>query len=345
MMPPDFEHVACDLCGQDRPQVLFSGKDNFLPSAERFRLVKCTNCNLMYLDPRPTRAAIGRYYPESYLAYQEFESRSVGVFNRNLAPWSVFKNRVKKSILRDYFRYRFPGEKLPSLKERLVALFFLPQFLRRFYRVMPFIPGGRLLDIGCGNAANLVLLKELGWQVRGVEINQGCCAFAKEKFGIDVVCADPLDASFDGKSFDCITMWHFLEHHHLPSKVLERCREWLTDQGLMVIGLPNCASLEARTLKAYSALFDFPRHLYDFTPRTLKKLVEAKGFCLQRIVYSTSMPSFDWSLNTYAAATGKKWRIKSSWRMNPLVIAADYLLSFLHLSSSMILYCRKRTKK
>ncbi|MDD5347402.1 MAG: class I SAM-dependent methyltransferase [Candidatus Omnitrophica bacterium] len=339
---PDFEHVACDLCGKDEPQRLFSGKDNFVPGPERFELVRCANCGLMYLDPRPAPGVIGRYYPGNYLAYQEFEVQAVGVFNRNPGRWSVFKNRVKRSILRDYFHYRFPAEKHPSPVERMAALCFLPQFNRRFYRVIPFSGDGRLLDIGCGNAANLVLLKELGWQVRGIEINRHCCAFAKEKFDIEVDCADPVDATFGARSFDCITMWHFLEHHHRPSKVLERCREWLTDEGLLVIGLPNCASLEARTLKAHSALFDFPRHLYDFTPRTLKKLVEAKGFSLERMIYSTSMPSFDWSLNTYAAATGKKWRVDSSLRMNPLVIAADYLLSFAHLSSSMILYCRKR---
>jgi SAM-dependent methyltransferase len=63
------ERVACNLCGSDDAKLLFKQRD------ERFRVddiewsvVQCRRCGLGYLNPRPTPAQIGAYYPHSYYA-------------------------------------------------------------------------------------------------------------------------------------------------------------------------------------------------------------------------------------------------------------------------------------
>ena len=55
-------------------------------------------------------------------------------------------------------------------------------FLSRFtsLNLLPFHKDGRILDVGCNNGLYLHLLKNLGWQVWGVEIDRNACKLAKE---------------------------------------------------------------------------------------------------------------------------------------------------------------------
>ena len=70
------EHVACNLCGSDDSRRLYSLRDYRLRVDDRlWNLVQCRHCSLGYLDPRPTVAEIGMYYPESYFGHRGGMSR------------------------------------------------------------------------------------------------------------------------------------------------------------------------------------------------------------------------------------------------------------------------------
>ena len=60
------EHVVCALCGQDGAPPILQGRDIRRGVPGEFRVVRCKNCGLAYIDPRPTRETIGRYYPPDY---------------------------------------------------------------------------------------------------------------------------------------------------------------------------------------------------------------------------------------------------------------------------------------
>jgi ribosomal protein S27E len=78
------ETVACDLCGSKNYNVIFTARNTEF--GEPFNLVKCQVCGLAYLNPRPTKAQIGRYYPEeNYYAYQDLDSQS----------WNNLRQRIK----------------------------------------------------------------------------------------------------------------------------------------------------------------------------------------------------------------------------------------------------------
>lgn len=62
------EYIRCDLCGADSPTPLFERTDRF--SDEKFRYVRCSECGLIYLRPRPSVSDLPLYYPERYEAYQ-----------------------------------------------------------------------------------------------------------------------------------------------------------------------------------------------------------------------------------------------------------------------------------
>jgi len=66
------EAVRCNYCGADNFDILLAdGRDRRHGLPGVFRLVKCRACGLVYLNPRPTAAALGAYYPEDYAPYAQ----------------------------------------------------------------------------------------------------------------------------------------------------------------------------------------------------------------------------------------------------------------------------------
>ena len=55
------ETIVCDLCGQAESDPNRQLTDRF--TGDAFTLVRCQTCQLIYLNPRPTEAEMGRYYP------------------------------------------------------------------------------------------------------------------------------------------------------------------------------------------------------------------------------------------------------------------------------------------
>ena len=134
--------------------------------------------------------------------------------------------------------------------------------------------GMRLLDIGCGTGYFPAFMSQKGYDVTGVEADPRARAFAGKEFGIRVYSPeDFINHKIEGK-FDVITLWHVLEHLDDFDLYIERMLEQLTPGGLLVIALPNCSALDARFYKEFWAGYDVPRHLWHFTPSTLKILAE-----------------------------------------------------------------------
>jgi len=61
------EYISCNLCGSTRSKLLFQLKDNFLGISDvKYNVVKCRDCKLVYLNPRPTAEEIHSFYTEDY---------------------------------------------------------------------------------------------------------------------------------------------------------------------------------------------------------------------------------------------------------------------------------------
>ncbi|MGM4961890.1 class I SAM-dependent methyltransferase [Tardiphaga sp. 1201_B9_N1_1] len=86
MLAPGLETVACNLCGSKATKHLFSTKDyRFLVDDRDFNVVKCTNCGLVYVNPRPDENDIHRYYNNDFYNAEETpEAAFLGVKDRIL---------------------------------------------------------------------------------------------------------------------------------------------------------------------------------------------------------------------------------------------------------------------
>jgi len=66
-----WETISCDLCGASDSERLLDGIDWEFGLNALLRLVRCSKCGLVYLNPRPTLSSIPLIYPPSYGYYKE----------------------------------------------------------------------------------------------------------------------------------------------------------------------------------------------------------------------------------------------------------------------------------
>lgn len=135
------EIIDCAVCGVDDSEPLFEGRDRLLGGAEVFHLVRCQRCGLIYINPRPTLAEIGRYYPAEYEPFAREDQ---------LTSWY------------DRLTYRVAIARMCRIATRGQE-------------------PGRLLDIGCGSGDFGLGMQQRGWRVQGLDISAEAVALARQK--------------------------------------------------------------------------------------------------------------------------------------------------------------------
>ena len=234
------EHVRCNLCGADNAEfVLYAKNRSKNVGEDLFKLVKCSECGLTYLDPRPDKEEIKKYY--------------IGYHSRSD---SKFANIEQTEIWGIPWREAMRRKAVPILKYKKT---------------------GKILDIGCGDGSLLKYLKESGWQTYGVEFQETASLYARDVLGIDVFSGRLEDAKYSEESFDVITLIHVFEHLPDPSETLKKARSLLKKDGILLIEVPNFNSFEARIFRGKWVGLAAPLHLYQFTPRTLSIMLKRCG--------------------------------------------------------------------
>lgn len=172
--------------------------------------------------------------------------------------------------------YGKKGSRFPGPMESLIR-FFRQRRVDEMTR--PFGSPGAALDIGCGRALTLALLKQRGWRCEGTEFSEELASAARENYGIPVHVQPTLAAcGFDAASFDLISMYHVLEHAQNPFNTLIEIRRILKPGGFFHVEVPNLASAQAKLGKGKWFHLDTPRHLWHFDTPTLTALLKEAGF-------------------------------------------------------------------
>jgi 2-polyprenyl-3-methyl-5-hydroxy-6-metoxy-1,4-benzoquinol methylase len=138
-------------------------------------------------------------------------------------------------------------------------------------------PIGKVLDIGTGTGHFVRQANLRGWDSTAVEINVESVE-ALRKDGIQVI-VKPLEISeLESGSFNLVTLWEVLEHLAEPKNVLSEARRLLTDDGIILILVPNSASLVTRLLHEKSNTFGGHSHLNHFNPQSLTTILKDLHF-------------------------------------------------------------------
>jgi SAM-dependent methyltransferase len=75
--------INCPLCDSNSSEILFDGKDREHPIPGTFPVVQCRDCDLVYLNPRPSEDSLQECYPDDYDSYV-FGVGSVGKLQKYL---------------------------------------------------------------------------------------------------------------------------------------------------------------------------------------------------------------------------------------------------------------------
>jgi SAM-dependent methyltransferase len=232
--------TICPVCKSETLRHFLNVRDHSI-SKEEFELLECEKCALLVTQNHPDAASIGPYYEsDDYISHT---NTTKGLVNQ-------LYHSVRSYML--------------SQKQKLVE--------RQQAH-------GRLLDIGTGTGYFLAHMQNAGWQVTGLEPDGGARKVAREQFGLEVEHINKL-YELEPKSYDVITMWHVLEHVHALNDDLAQINSLICDGGWLIIAVPNPTSSDARHYGEFWAAYDVPRHLWHFSPKSMKLLLKNHGFDL-----------------------------------------------------------------
>jgi SAM-dependent methyltransferase len=238
-------HNACPLCLSDKIGPALTCTDHFV-SGKDFRIFRCSSCDFSFTQDYPEEHEIGGYYEsEDYISHSD---TSKGFTNKLY--------RIARGIM------------LRRKKDLVVNV--------------TGIRAGRLLDIGSGTGYFASTMKSAGWQVKGIEINQKAREFSASHFGIDTAGPESV-ATLETAGFDCITLWHVLEHFHDPFTYISEIYRLLKPGAFCIIALPNSGSYDSAYYNKFWAAWDVPRHLWHFNPDTFGSFSRNAGFKSEKI--------------------------------------------------------------
>lgn len=317
----DLESVnSCDICGSQDQSFYLEVPDRLSPSGEKYTLVKCDRCGLIYLSERPGKEDLERYYDQEY--YSDFQSSGATSTLRKLY------SQAENNVLANIYGYPLQNSSKRIINRWLAHLQYLIFFLLgRDTNFIPYQGGGRLLDVGCGTGERISRFRSLGWQVTGVETSKHGCAIASGVHKLDVWQGDLFSADFKSEYFDVVTFNQTLEHMESPSRVLSEAHRILKDNGILTIRVPNQRSIEVQIFGSLWFPWEAPRHLYHFNKRSIRLLLEKNGFVIEKLRCDFIVRNFMLDLDYWAAKSGRKttlYRKIARMMAAPLVYLAGY---------------------
>ena len=246
----------CPGCGAAESRLLWTLGDRlFRTTTRRFDLHRCPSCSLEFLNPAPRPEELPAFYPEGYWVGPSDRQGDRGLRGR-------LTEAYRRVVLFDHVRFVRAVVERQRREGRFVGL----------------------LDVGCGDGS---FLEGLGARPgAGMDWSQNAArAVLARNFPALRGHVEALPVR-DG-AFSVITMFHVLEHLARAEPCLEAVRRALAPGGSLVIQVPNSACWQRRLLGGRWAGYDPPRHLVNYSTKTLAETLERSGFeVLRRTQFS-----------------------------------------------------------
>jgi len=235
-----FVDVACPACAGDDCEFAF----------EKFGVdfVRCSACDTMYVNPRPTPEMLDHYYSTS--RYYKFWNDFVFPASEETRREKIFRPRVKRIV--EICRRLGVGKK-------------------------------NFLDVGAGFGTFCEELQhqEIFENVLALEPTPSLAETCRLR-GIETI-QEPIERMTpDHCQVDVIASFEVIEHLFSPAQFISQCFSLLYPGGLLILTCPNAKGFDIRLLNEVSDSVE-PEHLNYFHPQSLSNLVEKTGFLVEEV--------------------------------------------------------------
>jgi 2-polyprenyl-3-methyl-5-hydroxy-6-metoxy-1,4-benzoquinol methylase len=238
-------YSQCPVCKSSSIKPFLSAKDNTVSKAI-FAVWQCDQCSVRFTQDIPGQEAIGSYYAsDNYVSHSDTQE---GFINK-------LYHLIRKRTL--------------AGKLKLVSTETGKQ-------------SGKILDVGCGTGAFLHTMQQAGWSCTGLEPDEAARSKASSLYNIEAQPSAQI-YTLQSQTYEAITLWHVLEHVHELHEYVEQLKKLLAENGRLFIAVPNYTSHDAAVYKENWAAYDVPRHLYHFSPASIKILMNAHGLEVKKM--------------------------------------------------------------
>ncbi|MFN3190366.1 MAG: methyltransferase domain-containing protein [Aureliella sp.] len=299
--------IPCPLCGSAMSRVVAKAMDHTYGVPGQFSVVRCADCGHLYLNPRPSDGSLLDCYPDDYAPYSNNTSEVVSrsSLNRDDHKGSHGEPSVEEKshggIQQGGIRGRVGNWLRWLWDEQAIVIPEPPQ------------PGqSKMLELGCAHGGFLENAREQGWRVEGVEPNPLAVAAARER-GLVVTEGFLDDFAGTPESLDWVALWMVLEHVPNPTEVTAKIARLLKPGGVVTLSIPNASTWERLLFGRHWLGYDVPRHLQDFTPTSIRHLLESHGFRHVRIQHQSNTRYWYGSIACWGRTTFPKANWPERW--------------------------------
>jgi SAM-dependent methyltransferase len=278
--------AKCCVCDTHDADLIGSGLDyEYETSSEVFHAYQCSDCETVYLNPRPDVSEFARIYPDNYHTL-EFSEANYSIVHK-------VRSRLEARRLLNYCT-GIPAD-------------------------------ARILDVGCGDGFHLRLLREFGkpgWSLEGIDFDSRAVDIAVDS-GLNVRQGSIEEVDLPPDRYDLIYTLQTLEHVASPDQFLLDIRRILKPGGRLVIVTDNTDSLDFALFKKGSwGGYHFPRHWYLFNRRSLHRLADKTGFEVPKITTIVSPVNWVYSLhNLLSSINAPSWVVARFTLKSPVSLA------------------------
>ena len=262
------DKYKCLVCNGVCRVVLTGLSDDRFGAPGIFDIIRCKQCHLDQLYPRPSEDEL-------------------------------------KSLYEKYYNWGgIAGTTYTNLRQR----FFKSVFYRLWIKCDGdvFFHGrrgnGRLLDVGCNEGRGLFFYSKNGFKAEGIELNERA---AKEAQALGFVVHNvPLHKFRSKKRYDVVVLSNVLEHSLNALSMLTTIRRMLKKSGQLWLSCPNADSLWRNVFGRHWLHWHVPFHIVHFSPVTITSLLSQAGFRVRSIKTCTPSLWLSQSLLTLMSRPG-----------------------------------------
>ncbi|MCL5282300.1 MAG: class I SAM-dependent methyltransferase [Planctomycetes bacterium] len=267
---PEYE-MKCRICGNADGNRAYEFLEAMFECKTHFAYFQCSVCECLQILHIPDD--LSQYYgPRYYTALKD----------PGVAP--TFTNPVAKRIRRMRDAYCLSGE--PWMGRILFAM--SPRSDIWCVGRIPLTRASRILDVGCGRASLLYILRESGFtDLLGVDPHIDDDIHYPNGLSVHKKTLNDIDGQYN-----LVMLHHSLEHIADQSGTLQRVSALLADDGVCLIRIPTVSSYAWEYYRENWFGSEPPRHLFLHSVKSITLLAERAGLHLAHTIYDSTAFQF-----------------------------------------------------